>query len=1070
MRKSPDPLANWLGLIWDRPERSYNPELREFFVSLLGYPKNRVITEDRAAVGYPDIKLLTTEETAWVVGDLKKDDNDLLMQARREALWNDKRKYVDGLTRYVLFLTAHYLWIVTPDGKPIPGFEAPLDLRTLPLEQLQERLTFLRYDTATHTRQWDDFVRGELPFTYLKLDNPDTLKQLRNDLRLGFQELSDAATRTMLALEAEYREYEKRRNEIEQNLVGNIDTQRRARVRIELEYSFVRHLFEESISQFEEQYGRDIEASRPQEQAKRVREAFVADSAAALLARVLFLRLVEDLGMQPRRLSNGGPKNWTAFVKNLTGDARALVRHISEDMERIYREPFAASVFDWIQRANEELDIALQRLIVRLNAYDFADLSEEILGDIYQQFLPPQKRKRLGEFYTPPSIIEWILDNTVRAHGLGALLDPSCGSGSFLVRYAHWRLEAARSNHFDVQQVSQELQEEVWGFDINPFAAFISHFQMLWALLRFDPTGSTPHIQIYNVNSLLNDSNIAAFVGVEHLPPGSTARDGNKWKYVVGNPPYIRAERVKYGGEMRELWAHIWGQNADTGLIVLYRALTQWLEPGGFLGMVVSGGYANSETAGRVWQLLHPGQNVTLRKIVWLEFVEEDGKPVALWDAARVPMILIIERAPAQEDDEIEIYVPTHWPGNETPIRVRYADFFDPRVNPRVTNAVAPYGDYLLPLLAPDDAPLLRKLVPNGNGSAYLPLGEIVKWTYGIQRGGVEVTDAPTGSRPMQVIAGRSLAVAWSGDPAGWVDLDAVAHRPFGKLSLWRTERNLEAATIQIPTIVKAPFAAVDGEYAAINSVILGEVDSAVTAKAVAAYINSKLARYYWAIKLRTAVIQGYYATLYPRTFEYLPWPKALDEQALATGYDRLAGLASRAKNNPNEWLLSETGRRLAVGNHRLTEPALGLRFIEAGAEAPVAELQWEANRVTPLAEFANDTLAEYIFLLITLTVEEETLVKTTDVQKLLVPHDYAALLAEYHRRMDAFRQVEHDFMETLEEVDRAVYAAFGLTPQEQATITQRLNSFPLNRLQPRYPWQSVRPRPIKAYMQDRFA
>ena len=86
------------------------------------------------------------------------------------------------------------------------------------------------------------------------------------------------------------------------------------------------------------------------------------------------------------------------------------------------------------------------------------------------------------------------------------------------------------------------------------------------------------------------------------------------------------------------------------------------------------------------------------------------------------------------------------------------------------------------------------------------------------------------------------------------------------------------------------------------------------------------------------------------------------------------------------------------------------------------------------------------------------------------MPRDYAALLAEYRGRMEAFQQVERDFMLALADVDQAVYAAFGLTVEEQVTVTQRLNSAPLNRLQPRYPWQSVRPRPIKAYMQDRFA
>ena len=1070
MPKPADALTQWLALTWERPERSYNPNVRDFFSALLGYPKNKVVTEDRAASGFSDVKLVTEEGTAWVVGELKKDDAYLLDAARRAELWNDKRKYVDGLTRYVLFLTAHLLWIVTADGSPHPDFEMPLDLRTVTYDELTARLTFLRYETANHASQWAEFVKGDLPYTYLKLDNPDTLRQLRGDLRIGFQELTDAATQTMQTLLTEYEEYRSRLKEIEENLVGYQDTQRRARVRIELKYGFARRLFDEAIGQFEEQYGRDIEASRLEEQKKRIREAFVADSAAALMARVLFLRLVEDLGMQPRRLSNGGPQDWTRFIKNLTGDARALVRHISEDLAGIYREPFQPTVFDWIQRASEELDIALQRLIVRMNAYDFSGLSEEILGDIYQQFLPPQKRKRLGEFYTPPSIVEWILDKTVREHGLGTLLDPSCGSGSFLVRYAHWRLETARQMNFDVPQVSRELQAEAWGFDINPFAAFISLFQMLWALLRFDPNGSTPTIEVHNLNSLLNDTNIVAFVGEEHLPPGSMARDGMNWRYVVGNPPYIRAERVKYGGEMRELWASVWGQNADTGLVVLYRAFTEWLEPGGWFGMVVSGGYANSETAGKVWQLLHPGRNMALRKIVWLEFA---GK---LWDANVIPMILIAERVPAQENDEIELYVPSKWPDDAVPVKVKYADFFDPAINPRVTSAVALYGDYLLPFLESGDVPLLRKLYPNGNGSPFEPLGNVAKWTYGIQRGGVEVTDALTGTKPIQVIAGRSLAVGWGGEPAGWIDLDAVKARTFGKLSLWRTEP-YPTQYVAVAKIGLVPFAAVMEA----NGVNIGSLDTLTIAEvsntkpaAIAAYVNSSLARFYWALKLRAGVLQGSSrATMYPRSLAAIPWPKSLTpetEQALANGYDRLAELANRAKNNPNEWFLAETERRLETGRLRLTEPALGLRFTEAGAESLLEELTLNANRIEPLAEFANPALAEFVFHLLTLTVEEGAVVKSADIQKLVVPRDYAEALAEYQQRITAFRGVEQDFMAALAAVDTAVYAAFGLTPDEQGYITQRLNRFPLNRLQPRYPWQAVRPRPIKAYMEDRFA
>jgi len=123
-----NPLKKWLNLSWDRPERSYTPDVRDFLAKLLDYPKDKVITEDKAGGGYPDIKLLTPEKIAWVVGDLKKDDTELTTEKGRSNLWDQKRKYIDGLTRYVLFLTANYFWVILPTGEAIQGLESPLKL------------------------------------------------------------------------------------------------------------------------------------------------------------------------------------------------------------------------------------------------------------------------------------------------------------------------------------------------------------------------------------------------------------------------------------------------------------------------------------------------------------------------------------------------------------------------------------------------------------------------------------------------------------------------------------------------------------------------------------------------------------------------------------------------------------------------------------------------------------------------------------------------------------------------------------------------------------------------------
>ena len=1083
-----DPLIKWLNLNWDRPERSYNPNVRDFLADLLDYPKEQVITEDATAGGYPDIKLLTDEKIAWVVGDLKKDDAELTTLKGRKNLWQQKRKYVEGLTRYVLFLTPHYLWIVLPTGEALANFGEPLNLSEITLTNLKLKLKFLSHEQANHLSQWATFIEGEFPYIYLKLDELPILNQLQRDLQSSFGELNEAAEKAIQKLLLQYEEYERQKQEINRNLVDTGEAKNRALMRLGNKYNFERFLFNEILPQFEDQYGREVTAQSNKQAQERIREAFISDSVAVLIARVLFLRLLEDLGLgKKRRLSNGGPKDWAAFVDHLTGDARALVQLISEDVGRLYQDPFEQNLFDWIYRANGMLDEALQRLILRFNAYDFSGLSEEILGDIYQSFLPTAKRKRLGEFYTPASIVDWLLDQTIFSHEPDKILDPACGSGSFLVRYVHRVLDDAKKRGLESDDIFKELQDNVWGFDLNPFAAFISHFQLTWALLRYKQQTMPPTIHVYNLNSVLKDADLVSLLGEQYLSPGSVERDSEKWKYIVGNPPYIRAERVKYSDEMRGLWQQIWGQNADTGLVFLYRALTESLEEDGFLGMVVSGGYANSEAAAKVWKLLYPGRGAALRKLVWLEFA---GK---LWDASVIPMLLIIEKVPAKENDEIELLVPSSWPTKEKPTKIKYKDFFDAKVTPRVT-AIDPsntseglWGDYLLPLLHRKDIAILKKLYPNDNSgkksnivSLKNAVAQLVNingkpyFTYGIQLGrGANLMPNQTEDSDLEILSGYKIAMGFHDEAEGWVNLQEVQKR-----SIWRDKKH--HSFIAISELALAPFACVvEGEnIAARNSVIVGlPKQNGISIKTIACFLNSKLVRFYYLIRLRTGVLEGSSrAHIYPRTLEALPWVKNLDlnlEQQLTNNYNELARLAAIAKNNPEEWLLSEVENRIQQKRYKLSDRHLELTFINWNPDdVTVAELSLDHQFIRAgLFWFAlvDGDLAELVFKLLTLNLEDDSKISRGTIQKLLVPQDYQILMQDYRQRSVSFQQVELDFFAVLAQIDEAVYTMFNLTEEEKAHIEQRLSSFPLNKLQPRYPWQTVKPRPIKAYTEDRF-
>jgi hypothetical protein len=607
---------------------------------------------------------------------------------------------------------------------------------------------------------------------------------------------------------------------------------------------------------------------------------------------------------------------------------------------------------------------------------------------------------------------------------------------------------------------------------------------------------SKPRVHVYNLNALLDGRDIAPYV---QLSEGERARDEGEWDYVVGNPPYIRAERAKYGEAIKDLYQEVWGRNGDTGLLFLWRALKgnsrterPWVKKGGKLGMVVSGGYASSEAAAKVWRLLWPGGEWSLRKLVWLEFPEEEGRQKNIWDAARVPMVLILERTPSKPEDEIELWVPSAWP-KEAPephevTRIAYGDFFDPKVNPRSSEDPRSYGEYLLPLLREGDPPLLRKLYPGGENC--VPLTEAMEtqytrhrkpqpfwWTYGVQRGGVEATEDPQGDRPVPVLAGRGLAVAWPGEIAGYVDLTAVARRPYGKLSLWGNEKWPKSYLVAGEIALSPTCGLIRSEkepIAALNTLVVG-VPKEGLGEAVAAYLNSSLARWYWAVRLRSGVIQGFYAHIYPRTLEALPWPREPKEDLLgklSALYRDMEALARESRDNPSEWFLREVEDRIdRRGALPLRARDFGLDFRKWQDQVPRIDLRVEGavlrGSLHAELDLKNPDLARFVHLLLGL-LEAET-VGSEDLQKLLVPRDYRDLLREYDNREQTFSGVRERFMATLEAVDEVVFDLFGLTPDERAHVKARLASFPLNRLRPRYPWEVGEPRPLRAYTEDRF-
>lgn len=136
---------------------------------------------------------------------------------------------------------------------------------------------------------------------------------------------------------------------------------------------------------------------------------------------------------------------------------------------------------------------ALRSLIGRLALYrtDRLGRQRDALRDFYQGLVPETLRKSLGEFYTPDWLVEMTVSKLNPASWIGLrLLDPTCGSGSFLVEAIRRKREEADDVGLSPRATISALLDEVWGFDLNPLAvqtARVNFLMEIADLLAVDP-------------------------------------------------------------------------------------------------------------------------------------------------------------------------------------------------------------------------------------------------------------------------------------------------------------------------------------------------------------------------------------------------------------------------------------------------------------------------------------------------------------------------------------------------------------------------------------------------------
>ena len=261
---------------------------------------------------------------------------------------------------------------------------------------------------------------------------------------------------------------------------------------------------------------------------------------------------------------------------------------------------------DWaaelVFHAPNALD-AWRGLLRGIESVDFREVPSDVVGRIFQKLIGPDERHRYGQHFTGDDVVDLINAFCIRSAG-DAILDPACGSGSFLVRAYY------RKRHLDAQRPHMDLIGELFGCDIALYPAHLATLNL--AAREINDEANYPRIARRNFFDFKPKQTFCQLPApgnpTEHVPVVLPPLDA-----VVGNPPYVRQEKVakkdkaRFGQICSEAWPGLRLTGRSDLHCYFWPAAARLLKPDGYFGFLTSSSWMDVEYgfALQGWMLRH---------------------------------------------------------------------------------------------------------------------------------------------------------------------------------------------------------------------------------------------------------------------------------------------------------------------------------------------------------------------------------------------------------------------------------------------------------------------------------
>jgi hypothetical protein len=1080
----------------------YTPLANHIFGKALHYSPKYYAINKRGEKGTPDIRLFSGEDgSEWIVCEVKLDDKDIRIKKSRERIWKEQilqRGYIRAETFYVLLCAPRSFYVCDLTGSILEAVHLEdgelLDVNSgdrLPatddnLRKLLHRVTF---EASLERPQYESFRRGELAGGYISL-SPETIGGLQDTFDFALRNLKTYCSHELERLKQDYRAAKSQLEELDVRIAGVGSDEKPLKAlqarsrRVKRKYSLVLQLFDVDYPQFKHD-----QTYAGTEKEEHFEDIFLTNTAYVALSRLFFVRICEDIGLTTRKVSHEGPGIWGRFVEHIKKRYQDLIEVAYKDVAHVYSQLFEATVFDWYGTGNGVLNNILERVLFRLNAFSFKDVNRDLLGSIYQYFRPKTERKRLGEYYTAEEIVDYILKQTGITDDPAIMqkriLDPACGSFTFGVRSLIPLLNAGK--HLSPQNKIQLVRTCLVGYDINPFSVFLSHLSLLFATLdvylqakKKNEDYAIPGFNIHNRNSLTFVSESEELHDMPEETEGSIEEIAD---YVIGNPPFVRNERVPIEDRdvLSEIFDDVKSKNTDLSAYFLYSAVKYWLKTGGVLGMVAPIGIANTGMAENLRAFL---RKYSIFHVVSLEWMAKDVFP----DADIIPMLLFARKQPAGKGKQLTVVT-----GLRSKIELRKAiedpTFFSQHASELDYEKwlnLSPTGDWPLEMRA-EDMPVLEKLGKREK------LGSIIKASFAIKPGaGAQIArpfdDSKRKPTEIPFLMGQHIC-AFSLSPADemadlnglddasdaslWKDLTFYEENAgkFDESGLGRYDYNGQRMINHLPSDTLCCFvpqvyvtlvaATADPLAACANNSVMVVVPFKYSARVLEAIINARVSRYYAFLLLRSAILLRRRCNWFPRTLKHLPLPDLNDNQA-----KQLHALALDANTISEGVQLDEIDAYLSMTATGLTMTKAGFLGLRAIGQVIDSQELSESKVVGKELHIGDATLigepAALKLVRLALLAREEDEIEVANVQNILLPaeqSDRTRLSKEIEGLAAKLEQTKKRMGNACEQMDEIVANALGLTVNEHELIRKRCQQFPLSVTveSPRYVWSPDR-------------